>query len=165
MPILDKRSLDFVSHSPEQTVRFGVRLGERLQPGDVLCLSGDLGAGKTTLATGLARGWGALDQVTSPTFVIVNEYRRADGLRLFHLDGYRLNSSAEALALGFDDLLNTDGILLIEWPERFAEVLPPDHLRVTLRWIDDHKRNIRMEAHGERNILLLQDFRRSAFGA
>jgi tRNA threonylcarbamoyladenosine biosynthesis protein TsaE len=164
VPILDERSLDFVSHSPEQTVRFGVRLGERLQLGDVLCLSGDLGAGKTTLATGLARGWGALDQVTSPTFVIVNEYRRADSQRLFHLDGYRLNSGTEALALGFEDLLNADSIMLIEWPERIAEVLPPEHLRITLRWVDDDKRNIRMEARGEHYAALLQNFRRSAFG-
>lgn len=164
MPILDERSLDFVSHSPDQTVRLGVRLGEHLQPGDVLCLSGDLGAGKTTLVAGLARGWGALDQVTSPTFVIVNEYRRADGRRLFHLDCYRLNSGADALALGFDDLLEADGIMLIEWPERIAEALPPDHLRVTLRWVDDAKRNLLMEARGARYEELLQDFRRSAFG-
>jgi tRNA threonylcarbamoyladenosine biosynthesis protein TsaE len=164
VPILDERSLDFVSHSPEQTVRLGVRLGERLQPGDVLSLSGDLGAGKTTLVSGLARGWGALDQVTSPTFVIVNEYRRADGRRLFHMDGYRLNSGAEALALGLDDLLNADGILLIEWPERIAQALPPEQLYITLRWVDDDKRNIRMEARGARYEGLLQDFRRSAFG-
>lgn len=164
MPILDERSLDFVSHSPEQTVRFGARLGERLQLGDVVCLSGDLGAGKTTLTTGLARGWGALDQVTSPTFVIVNQYRRADGLRLHHLDCYRLASGAEALALGFEDLLDADGLLLIEWPERIAEVLPAEHLSVTLRWIDDSKRNLRMEARGARYENLLQDFRRSAFG-
>ena len=164
MPILDERSLDFVSHSPEQTVRFGARLGERLQLGDVVCLSGDLGAGKTTLTTGLARGWGALDPVTSPTFVIVNQYRRADGLRLHHLDCYRLASGAEALALGFEDLLDADGLLLIEGPERIAEVLPAEHLSVTLRWIDDSKRNLRMEARGARYENLLQDFRRSAFG-
>jgi tRNA threonylcarbamoyladenosine biosynthesis protein TsaE len=164
MPILDERSLDFVSHSAEQTVRFGVRLGEHIAPGDVLCLSGDLGAGKTTLVTGVGRGWGALDQVTSPTFVVVNEYRRADGRRLFHLDGYRLNSGAEALALGFDDLLNADSPLLIEWPERIADVLPLEVLRVTLRWIDDSKRNVRLEATGARYEDLLQDFRRSAFG-
>jgi len=164
VPILDERTLDFASHSPEQTVRLGVRLGERLQPGDVLCLSGDLGSGKTTLTSGIGRGWGALDQVTSPTFVIVNEYRRADGLRLYHLDCYRLNSGTDALALGFDDLLNSDSILLIEWPERIAHVLPLDQLRVTLRWLDDTKRNVRMEATGARYEDLLQDFRRSAFG-
>ncbi len=166
MPILDQHSLDFLSHSPEQTVRFGVRLGERLAVGDVLCLSGELGAGKTTLVSGLSRGWGALEQVTSPTFVIVNEYRRADGLCLRHLDCYRLNSGADALALGFDDLLSAEGAMLIEWPERIADVLPPEHLRITLRWapMGETKRGLRLDAHGPRYQTLLNDFRHSAFG-
>ena len=164
MPILDERSLDFLSHSPEQTVRFGVRLGERLADSDVICLSGELGAGKTTFVAGVGRGWGALDAVTSPTFVLVNEYRRADGRRLLHLDCYRLNSAAEALALGFDDLLDSQAALLIEWPERIAQVLPPERLSFSLRWVDDMKRGFRVEAHGPRYEALLEDFRRAAFG-
>ncbi|MGH2521167.1 MAG: tRNA (adenosine(37)-N6)-threonylcarbamoyltransferase complex ATPase subunit type 1 TsaE [Anaerolineales bacterium] len=165
MPILDQRSLDFVSHSPEQTVRLGVRLGERLRAGDVVALSGELGAGKTTFVTGVGRGWGALDPVTSPTFVLVNEYRRADGLRLRHLDCYRLNSGAEALALGFDDLLAEDSVMLIEWPEHILEVLPPERLHLTLRWMDDEKRGVRLEAKGAQYEELLNDFRRAAFGS
>ena len=164
VPILDERSLDFVSHSPEQTLRLGARLGERLAPGALVCLSGELGAGKTTFITGVGRGWGALDPVTSPTFVLVNEYRRADGLRLWHLDCYRLNSGADALALGFDDLLETAGVMVIEWPERILEVLPPERLRLSLRWVDDTKRGFRMEAHGPRYEDLLDEFRRAAFG-
>jgi tRNA threonylcarbamoyladenosine biosynthesis protein TsaE len=164
MPILDERSLDFVSHSPEQTLRLGARLGERLAPGDVVCLSGELGAGKTTFIAGVGRGWGALDPVTSPTFVLVNEYRRADGRRLWHLDCYRLNSGAEALAIGFDDLLAAEGVIVIEWPERILEVLPAERLHLTLRWADDTKRGFRIEAHGPRYEELLHDFRRAAFG-
>jgi tRNA threonylcarbamoyladenosine biosynthesis protein TsaE len=166
VPILDERSLDFMSHSPEQTVRFGVRLGELLTTGDVICLSGELGAGKTTFIIGLGRGWGALDPVTSPTFMLVNEYRRADGQRLRHLDGYRLNSGPEALALGFDDLLAADGVMVIEWPERIVEVLPPERLNVVLRWIagGEAKRGLRLEAIGARYEELLQEFRRAAFG-
>lgn len=164
MPILDERSLDFLSHSPDQTVRFGARLGERLAPGDVLCVSGELGAGKTTLITGIGRGWGALDQVTSPTFVLVNEYRRADGQRLWHLDSYRLTSGAEALAFGFDDLLAAEGVMLIEWPERILEVLPPERFNLSLRWVDDMKRGFHLEAHGARYEQLLEEFRRAAFG-
>ncbi len=164
VPILDERSLDFVSHSPEQTLRLGVRLGEHVRAGDLLCLSGELGAGKTTFITGVGRGWGALDAVTSPTFVLVNEYRRADGLRLWHLDCYRLDSGAEALALGFDDLLETAGVMVVEWPERIVEVLPHERLNLTLRWVDDTKRGFRMEAHGARYEDLLHTFRRSAFG-
>jgi tRNA threonylcarbamoyladenosine biosynthesis protein TsaE len=163
MPILDKRTLDFVSHSPEQTIRFGVRLGERLQSGDLLCLNGELGAGKTTFVTGLAQGWGALDPVTSPTFVIVNEYRRADGLRLRHLDCYRLNSGNDALALGLDDLLDDTAPMVVEWPERILEALPPERLNLTLKWMDDTKRNLRLEARGARYEQLLNEFRHAAF--
>jgi tRNA threonylcarbamoyladenosine biosynthesis protein TsaE len=164
VPILDERSIDFLSHSPEQTVRLGARLGERLTSGDLICLSGELGSGKTTFITGVGRGWGVIDPVTSPTFVLVNEYRRADGLRLWHLDCYRLNSGTEALAFGFDDLLESEGVMLIEWPERILEVLPPDRMNLTLRWVDDTKRGFRMEAHGPRYESLLQVFRRTALG-
>lgn len=164
MPILDERSLDFISHAPEQTVRLGVRLGERLAPGDVLCLSGDLGSGKTTFASGLGRGWGALEPVTSPTFVLVNEYRRADGQRLWHLDGYRLRSGAEALAFGFADLLDAGGVMMIEWPEHILEALPAERLNLALRWVDAEKRGFRMDAIGARYEILLHQFRQSAFG-
>jgi tRNA threonylcarbamoyladenosine biosynthesis protein TsaE len=164
MPILDERSLDFVSHAPDQTVRLGMRLGELLRAGDVLCLRGELGSGKTTLVTGLAHGWGALEAATSPTFVIVNEYRRADALRMFHLDCYRLASGAEALALGFDDLLTPDSILLIEWPEHIAEVLPSERLNIALRWVDAEKRGFRLDAIGKRYETLLKEFRHATFG-
>jgi tRNA threonylcarbamoyladenosine biosynthesis protein TsaE len=167
VPILDERSLDFLSHSPEQTARFGARLGERLLPGDLICVSGELGSGKTTFIAGVGRGWGTLDPVTSPTFVIVNEYRRADGLRLRHLDCYRLRSGAEALALGFADLLEAEGVMLIEWPERIVEVLPRERLALSLRWVPggDMKRGFRIEAHGQRYEQMLNEFRHAAFGA
>jgi tRNA threonylcarbamoyladenosine biosynthesis protein TsaE len=164
MPILDERSLDFFSHSPEQTKRLGERLGELLRAGDVVCLSGDLGSGKTTFVSGVARGWGALEAATSPTFVLVNEYQRADEARLWHMDCYRLNSGAEALDLGFEDMLNEAGALLIEWPERVLEVLPAERLNLNLRWMDVEKRAFRLEAAGERYEALLQNFRHAAFG-
>lgn len=164
MPILDQRSLEFISHSPEQTRRLGERLGELLMTGDVVCLSGDLGSGKTTFVNGVARGWGALEAATSPTFVLVNEYQRADGVRLWHMDCYRLNAGVEALALGFDDLLSDDGALLIEWPERVLEILPAERLNLSLRWLDVEKRAFRLEAAGERYEALLQNFRHAAFG-
>src|SRR5579859_2040825 len=163
MPILDEHSLDFWSHSPEQTTRFGARLGELLLPGDVLTLSGELGAGKTTFIGGVGRGWGSLDQVSSPTFVLVNDYRRPDGQHLWHLDCYRLNSSAEAVAIGFEDLLDSGGIMVIEWPERIADVLPAERLRLALRWEDETRRGLRVDAAGARPQELLEQFRRSAF--
>ena len=164
MPILDEHSLDFWSHSPEQTTRFGARLGELLLPNDLLTLSGELGAGKTTFISGLARGWGTVDQVTSPTFVLVNDYRRPDGLHLWHLDCYRLNSGAEAVAFGFDDLLASGGIMVIEWPERIEPVLPAERLRLAMRFEDETRRGLRLDAVGARAQALLDQFRRSAFG-
>src|SRR5450759_2746627 len=134
MPILDEHSLDFWSHSPEQTTRFGARLGELVLAGDLVTISGELGAGKTTFIGGVGRGWGSSDHVTSPTFVVVNDYRRPDGRDLWHLDCYRLNSGAEALALGFDDLLASGGVMVVEWPEHIQEVLPSERLRLALRW-------------------------------
>jgi tRNA threonylcarbamoyladenosine biosynthesis protein TsaE len=164
MPILDEHSLDFWSHSPEQTTRFGARLGELLLPGDLLTLSGELGAGKTTFISGLGRGWGTTDQVTSPTFVLVNDYRRPDGQHLWHLDCYRLNSADEAVAMGFEDLLASGGIMVVEWPERIESVLPAERLRLALRWEDQTRRGLRLDAAGARAQALLDQFRRSAFG-
>jgi tRNA threonylcarbamoyladenosine biosynthesis protein TsaE len=163
MPILDAHSLDFYSHSAEQTVRMGARLGELLAAGDVVTVSGDLGAGKTTFISGLARGWGSADQVTSPTFVLVNEYHRPDGQCLWHLDCYRLQSSDEARAFGFDDLLAAEGVMVIEWPERIAGLLPDERLHLALRWEDETRRGLRLEAHGPRYEHVLEGFRRAAF--
>lgn len=163
MPILDSHSLDFWSHSPEQTVRFGARLGELLRPGDVVTLSGELGAGKTTFINGLSRGWGSSDQVSSPTFVLVNEYRRPDGQRLWHLDGYRLASGAEALAMGLDDLLAAEGLLVVEWPEHIADALPAEQLNLQLGWVDHSRRSLRAHATGPRYDEIVEEFRRAAF--
>jgi len=164
MPILDEHSLEFLSHSPEQTQRFGVRLGELLQPGDLVCLAGDLGSGKTTLAQGIARGWGSLDPVTSPTFVLINEYQRADAATLYHFDAYRLSGVAEAVALGLEELLERGGPLLVEWPERIAEALTPQRLWISLRWVDDMRRGLHIEACGLRYDRMLRKFRQVTFG-
>jgi tRNA threonylcarbamoyladenosine biosynthesis protein TsaE len=165
MPILDERSLDFVSHSPEQTRRLGVRLGELLKPGDLILLDGDLGAGKTTFAQGIARGWGSLDPVTSPTFVLINEYRRADEARLFHFDAFRLGGAEDAVALGLQETMEDGGPVMIEWPARVQSMLPSQGLWVRLRWVDDSRRALQLEAHGPRSEALLRAFRKAAFGS
>lgn len=164
MPILQGQSLDFLSHSPEQTVRLGVRLGELLRRGSVICLSGDLGSGKTTLAQGIARGWGSLDQVTSPSFILINEYRRADHQRLFHLDAFRMSGPVEADLLGFQELLDADGSMVIEWPERIERLIPEQHLWVNLRWVDELRRGLNFIAKGKHYEDMLEAFRTSAFG-
>ena len=155
--------LEFFSRSPEQTRRIGIRLGRSLQAGDVICLQGDLGAGKTTFVQGLAQGWGSIDSVSSPTFILINQYRRADGGRLFHLDAYRLDSVPEAEELDFDTMLN-EGALIIEWPERLGDIIPSENLWVNLDHIADEHRQMIFKAQGERYDELLSNVRQSVVG-
>jgi len=163
MPILDSHTMDFFSRSPDQTRRIGARLGGALQTGDVICLQGDLGAGKTTFAQGIAQGWGSLDSVSSPTFILVNVYRRADEDRLFHLDAYRLDSTPEAEELDLDSML-ADGALIIEWPERMDGLIPDERLWIKLEHIDDEEREMKFNARGKRYDQLLDVIRRAIGG-
>ena len=163
MPILDAHMLEFFSRSPEQTSRIGMRLGGLLKIGDVICLQGNLGAGKTTFTQGLAQGWGSLDAVSSPTFVLVNMYRRADGGQLFHLDAYRLDSVPEAEELDLDSML-AEGALIIEWPERLGNLIPPENLWLQLEHISEEHRQMNFHAHGKHYDEMLEAIRQSMFG-
>ena len=166
MPILDEHSLDFVSHSPEQTQRLGMRLGALLQAGDLICLVGELGTGKTCLAQGVGRGLGVVGPITSPTYTLIAEYRLLPPTPpMYHIDVYRLgNPVVEVLDLGLDDYVTGDGICLIEWADRILPALPSDRLWVHLRHLKMSKRSILMEASGPRYDQLLHEFRQSAFG-
>lgn len=163
MPILPPQSLEFISRSPAQTRRLGMRLGELLQAGDVICLIGDLSAGKTTLVQGLAAGWGSLDAATSPTFVLINVYRRSDGMRLFHLDAYRLSGPAEAEDLDLLALLE-QGPLVVEWADRIQEALPSEHLSVLMKWAADEQRDLIFSARGSRYQQILDVLRQQLLG-
>lgn len=163
MPILDPHSFEFISRSAEQTRRLGMRLGALLRAGDVICLVGDLGSGKTTLVQGIASGWGSLDLVTSPTFVLVNVYSGPDAARLYHLDAYRLSSAREAEDLDLEPMLE-NGLLVVEWAERIQEALPREHLWVTLRWIDNEQRDLVFAARGKRYQSVLASVRKQIFG-
>jgi tRNA threonylcarbamoyladenosine biosynthesis protein TsaE len=163
-PILDRDSLEIISRSAEQTRRVGMRLGAMLEPGDIICLIGDLGAGKTTFVQGLAAGWGSLDPVSSPTFVIVNVYRRLDQHKLFHLDAYRLSGPAEATDLDLDSMFDS-GSLVIEWADIIAEALPAERLWVNLRYVDENQRDLIFTAHDQRHQRLLAEFRAQVYGA
>lgn len=163
MPILDENTLDFISRSPEQTRRMGMRLGKMLETGDIICLQGELGAGKTTLVQGVAQGWGSLDKVSSPTFIIVNMYRRADQSELYHLDTYRLENSAEAAMLDLDEMLAA-GPLLIEWAERIEEILPQERLWIRLEHLGEEQRRLQIKAAGTRYENFIATLQKSAFG-
>ncbi len=163
MPILDSHSLEIISRSAEQTRRVGMRLGALLQPGDLVALVGDLGSGKTTLVQGIAAGWGSLDPVSSPTFVIVNVYRHSNGLRLFHLDAYRLNGSTEALDLDLDLMLD-QGPMIVEWAERVQSALPEHGLWVQMSYIDEVQRDLMFSGRGQYYEALLSRFRKLVYG-
>jgi tRNA threonylcarbamoyladenosine biosynthesis protein TsaE len=163
MPILDSHTMDFFSRSPEQTRRIGMRLGRVLRAGDVICLQGELGAGKTTFVQGVAHGWGSLDAVSSPTFIIVNVYRRVDQSQLFHVDAYRLDSTLEAEELDLDSML-AQGPLLIEWPERMDGLIPHERLWLKLEHIDEEEREMKFKSSGKRYDDLLETVRHAAYG-
>lgn len=165
MPILNEHDLDVTSHGTAQTIRFGARLGALLQPGDVICLEGDLGTGKTCLAKGIGRGMGIREPVTSPTFTLIAEHWSPTlCLSLYHVDLYRLGEPvAEAMSLGLDDYLEGDGVCVIEWADRIASSLPQEHLWICLRHLEATKRGITMRAVGRRYEELISQFRISAF--
>ena len=165
MPILRDSELDIFSHSAEQTRRLGVRLGSLLQAGDVICLSGDLGAGKTAFASGIGEGWGAETPLTSPTYNLVHEHTRArDDQALFHLDCYRLHSVEDADSIGIDDVLSGRGAVVVEWPEHIEAALPRTRLWIELRIIEATRRNFVFEATGKRYETLLEQFSGASFG-
>lgn len=163
MPILDAHTLEFFSRSPEQTRRVGMRLGNLLRRGDVVCLQGDLGAGKTTLVQGVARGWGTLDAVSSPTFIIVNVYRRPNDGRLFHMDAYRLDSAPEAAELDLEGML-AQGSLLVEWPERIQRILPDERIWISFEYVAEENRQVVIKAAGSRYDQILTELRQDIFG-
>jgi tRNA threonylcarbamoyladenosine biosynthesis protein TsaE len=170
MVLLEEHMLEFISRSAEQTRRLGARLGTLLRGGDVICLEGPLGSGKTALTQGIGRGWGALQRLVSPSFVLIREYMRAeDEQRLYHVDLYRVSDAEEAWGLGVDDFLGTEyAVSVIEWAERAESLIPPEHMWIKLDFVDradTMRRHLWFSAHGRRHETLLRAFRRTAFGA
>jgi tRNA threonylcarbamoyladenosine biosynthesis protein TsaE len=138
-----------------------------LKGGEVICLEGSLGAGKTCLAQGIGRGWGVSQTLISPTFVLVREYARPGGsVKLYHVDLYRISGAKEALTLGVDEFLGDKyAICIIEWAERSRPLVPEEHLWVQLEFTDPTRRALYFTAQGEHHTALLREFRQAAFGA
>ena len=131
--------------TPEATRASASDLAQTLTPPTVIALYGDLGAGKTLFTQALARALGVTDPVTSPTFTLINEYELPHGGRLFHVDVYRLNNAVpEAIALGLEELFD-EGIVVIEWADRIAPLLPDDRIDVHFEHVGDHQRRITIE--------------------
>jgi tRNA threonylcarbamoyladenosine biosynthesis protein TsaE len=140
------------------TRALGAALGAQLAPGDVIALQGDLGAGKTNFVQGIAQGLGMTEDVTSPTFILANEYF-SGRLPLYHIDAYRVADAAEADAFGLDDYLNGDGVTVIEWAERVRAALPVDALWIVMENRGEQERALACAAYGERSRALLNGLR------
>ncbi len=135
-----------VTSSEDETVMLGRRFASALKAGDVVALYGDLGSGKTQFVKGVCSGIGVTEHVTSPTFTLINEYRKHGGIPVFHLDLYRLRSFDEVLALGLEEYLDDDGVSMIEWAEKAERILPRERYSVRFRVIDGvNRREILMQ--------------------
>jgi tRNA threonylcarbamoyladenosine biosynthesis protein TsaE len=141
--------------SPAETRRLGRRLAALLRPGDVVLLQGELGAGKTCFAQGIGAGLKVKEPVKSSSFVLVNEY--TGRLHVYHADLFRLEDPREVFELGLEENA-ADGLLLVEWPDRALQEMPPEHLMLHFEATGDKTRRISLEAHGERYVQLLRDF-------
>ena len=147
------RYIDLTSHSPEQTQKIGVRIGELALPGDVFLLSGSLGAGKTCLTQGIAWGLNIKEYALSPTFVIVREMHGR--LPLYHIDLYRLDNIDEIEDLGLDDYLYGKGACVVEWAEKALSLLPDEHLLIQIDFLSDTERSLQFKPRGKRYQELL----------
>jgi len=145
--------LEMITHSPAGTRKIGARLGMLAGGGDVFLLTGELGAGKTCLAQGIAQGLGVDDPAISPSFVLVRQYEGR--LPLYHIDFYRLEGNEEVAELGLDDYLYGYGVCVIEWAERAQELLPGEHMLVSLEYVGRNSRRLRLEPRGQRYLEML----------
>jgi tRNA threonylcarbamoyladenosine biosynthesis protein TsaE len=133
------------TRSEDETIALGERLAREFAPGTVVLLIGNLGAGKTTLAKGIVKGLGAapVEDVSSPTFTLIHEY--GTPALVYHIDLYRLDDAAAVATLGLDELFETQAVVLIEWGERFPQLMPERRVEVTLRATEGDEREIRVE--------------------
>jgi len=150
----------FVSRSVKETEELGRRIGEKLVGGDVVALSGDLGAGKTTLTRGIALGVGVEDDVFSPTFTLVHEHKGR--VPFYHIDLYRITSEEEASLAGIEEYLRGDGITVIEWAERAVGLLPEDRVEMELTFRGGEEREIRVKSSSERLARVLESVTENA---
>jgi tRNA threonylcarbamoyladenosine biosynthesis protein TsaE len=139
--------MNVVSRAPSETQALGERLGWRLGRGDVVACIGPLGSGKTCFLQGLARGLGVTAAVTSPTFVLVNEYRGR--LTVYHVDAYRTGSLSELVDLGLEEMLHGEGVTIVEWADKILPLLPPRTITVSIEGLGDEPRRIEVTGPAE----------------
>ena len=148
--------LNFITKSPDETFKLGEKVAELLVDGIVICLQGDLGAGKTLFVQGLAKGLEIREEVTSPTFALLNIYQGRK--TLYHFDLYRLDFSEELYDIGFYEYLEReDGVTIIEWPDKFPDSLPEDYIQIKIERMGDQARKLVFSLTGERDKKLFEE--------
>jgi len=160
---LEEKTFTITTESDQDTIRFGQEIGRLLLEGDVVGLVGELGSGKTWLTKGIALGLGVNPKtvVTSPSFTLVNQYQgRAT---LFHMDVYRLGSLDEALSAGIEETIHSSGVVVLEWADRWPEILPEQTLTVKLLILDDHRRTLILSGRHARAIEIIAQLTLSSF--
>ena len=144
----DESMLKMTTNSPEETQDLGYKIGCMLKPGDIVCLVGDLGAGKTTMTQWIAKGLGVDDYVTSPTFALINEYNGR--YPVYHFDVYRINDIEEMYDLGYEEYFYSEGVTIVEWANIITELLPKDKVYIEItRGNDGDERHISIDGSGE----------------
>jgi len=138
----EKAEIKIVTNNALETFTFARHIGEKLKEGDIIALSGELGSGKTCFTGGLARGLGVDEkyQITSPTFTLINEYPAK--FRLYHFDVYRLNNCSDLDDLGYEEYFAGHGVVVIEWAEKIAELIPETAIYINFEYVDEDKRKI-----------------------
>jgi len=149
--------LEITTHSAEATKDTGFKLGRLLKPGDIVCLEGNLGVGKTLFVQGIALGLGVVDYVTSPTFNIIHEYNGR--IPLYHMDVYRLNSVEEMEDLGYDEYFYGKGVVVIEWAEKIQQIIPEERLWIKGETIGENTRRFVFKPSGERYKTLIKELK------
>ena len=143
-----KNLLQFKTKNAEETEQLGLKIGKLLRGGELIAMTGDLGAGKTTLSKALARGLEIDDYITSPTFTIVNEY--SGRVKLFHFDVYRIADIEEMYDLGYEEYFYSDGVCIVEWSNLISEILPENRINLDITYLDENKREITISGTGEK---------------
>lgn len=140
---------EFTTTGSTQTQQLGEMLAKEIRGGEIICLAGDLGAGKTTFTQGFLKGLGARGPYTSPTFVIMKEYKKEKGAvrRIYHIDAYRIEAH-DVLDLGWEEMVKfarekKDSVIVVEWADRIKKIIPPDAVWIEFEWVDENKRLIR----------------------
>jgi tRNA threonylcarbamoyladenosine biosynthesis protein TsaE len=155
-------TVKITSHTPQETEQLGSLLGSMLAKGDIIALCGELGTGKTTLVRGMARGIGLKEgEVASPSFTLVNEYEGP--LCLFHIDLYRLEDEKELIGIDYEEYLKGDGVVVIEWADRIPQAVPYDALWITLRYLTSERREIVLQAQGDRYKMMIEELQRKVY--